>query len=147
MVQIRNPWIFQEMLDGMDRMSRCPSWAFGGVEALNSRKSGSFTVTETTATLQLDLPGVAEEDVNISLENNRIKIEAKRGDARSEAEEVILRERSFGEFSREYRLPWPVAAEGVQARLEEGVLTLDLERNPDSAPRRIEVKSASSATN
>jgi|GEM_PF-1503139 len=142
MVQIRTPWIFQEMLDGMDRMSRCPSWAYGGVEALNNRSAGSLNVTEKTASLQLDFPGVSEEDVNISLESNRIKIEAKRKDARVDSEDVVLRERSFGEFSREYKLPWPVAAEGVQARLEDGVLTLTLERNPDSAPRRIEVKTA-----
>ena len=142
MVQIRTPWIFQEVLDGMERMNRCPSWAFGGVEALHARSGGSLNVTETKASLQLDLPGVQQEDVNLSLENNRIKIEAKRKDPRTESEDVVLRERSFGEFSREYRLPWPVTADGVQARLDQGVLTLELERSPESAPRRIEVKTA-----
>lgn len=141
MVQIRTPWVFQDLVEGLDRMNRCSSMAWGGVESLQNRSSSGLQVEDGTARLELDLPGVSTEGLEITLENNRLRIQARRQDERSDSEEVSLRERSYGELTREYRLPWPVKADGVQAQLEQGVLSLTLERSPESAPRQIEVKS------
>lgn len=139
MVHIRSPWIFQDMMDELDRWSRDPSWAFGGREAPDT---GGLDVNDGTATLELELPGVEDSDLDIVLEDNRLRVLAKRSDLAGDREDVLLRERTYGEFSREYRLPWPVDEASAVARLEHGVLHLDMKRAPEAEPRRIEVRSA-----
>ncbi len=143
MVHIRTPWVFQDIVDELDRWARNPSWAFGGLESPSVGGSGGLQIEEGRATLQLELPGVAESDLDVFIEDNRLRIQANRGDASQEAEDVLLRERTYGEFSREYRLPWPVDEAAVQARLENGLLLVDLQRAAEAAPRRIPVKTES----
>lgn len=139
MVHIRTPWVFQDMMDELDRWARDPSQAFGGLE---SAGAGGLDVQDGTATLTLELPGVEESDLDIVLEDHRLRVVARRSDQASEREDVLLRERTYGEFSREYRLPWPVDEASAVAHLEHGVLRLELNRAAEAAPRRIEVRSA-----
>jgi len=137
MVHIRTPWVFQDLVQELDRMSRDAGWPFGS--PADASLSG-LDVREDAASLTLELPGVRGEDLELVLEEDRLRIEARRGTEHAEGEEVVLRERTRGEFFREYRLPWTVREEDVEARLERGVLTLTLARAPESAPRRIQVR-------
>lgn len=139
MVSIRHPWSFQDLYEELDRMTRDFSRVFDLDSCLAAGPETGLKLAETEAELELDLPGVREEDLSIALDNNRLRIEARREDARREAEDVVLRERSYGEFSREYRLPWPVSEEGIQAAFRHGVLKVRLPRAPEALPRKIAV--------
>jgi len=141
MVHIRHPWVFQDLVDELDRMTRDMGWAFDSAARLPGSADSGLQVSEDEATLQLDLPGVNAEDLDISLEDGLLKILARRSDPVQEGEEVLLRERNFGEFTQAFRLPWRVREEDVQASLKQGVLRLTLKRSPEAAPRRIEVRS------
>jgi hypothetical protein len=141
MVHIRTPWVFQDIVNELDRWARNPSWAFGGLESGSLSGNGGFHVEEGVATLTLELPGVEESDLDILIENDRLRLTAKRHDQGTEREDVLLRERTYGEFGREYRLPWPVDESAGRATLEKGVLTLVLHRAEEAAPRTIEVRS------
>jgi HSP20 family protein len=57
-----------------------------------------------------------------------------------ENEDVVLRERSYGEFTREYSLPWTVSENDIQARFRHGVLTVRLPKAPEPESRRIAVQ-------
>jgi HSP20 family protein len=142
MVNIRAPWAFENLVHELDRITRDMDWAFGGPAVCSQSVSPALEVDDHTARLALDLPGVAEDDLAIELEDNRLKISASRSDLHQEEEEVLLRERTYGDFQRLYRLPWPVKEDGIEARFDHGVLSVRLDRAPESAPRRIEVKSA-----
>ncbi len=140
MVNIRNPWHFQDLVEEIDRMTRDFSRVFDAPGCLLDGPETGLRLEEDAATVELELPGVTDEDLSLALEDNRIRIEARRADDRKEGEDVVLRERSYGEFSREYRLPWPVRPEDVEANFTQGILRVRLPRAPEAAPRRIPVK-------
>lgn len=74
-----------------------------------------------------DLPGVDKQNVNIDVQENLISISAKSGtEAESEEEGYMRRERTYKMFSRTLTLPEAVTSEGAKAKLENGVLTVEL---------------------
>src|SRR3954469_7239269 len=78
-------------------------------------------------TVTLDLPGVAREDLSISIEGPVVRIATKEGVKRS--------------FKAAYELPQDIDAEATSAKLENGVLTLALaKKQPVNNSRTIEVK-------
>jgi HSP20 family protein len=100
-------------------------------------------------TVTVELPGVEEKDIDVSLAGNQLTV---KGEKKSEQEErkddagrVFHRvERSYGAFQRTMTVPFEIAPDKVSAELEDGVLTISLPK-PDTAnvePRssRIEVK-------
>lgn len=102
----------------------------------------SFDVKETPDAYQFraDLPGIAEADLEISLEGARLTVAGKRDeDALLEGERLHLGERSHGRFSRTFTLPEDVEGEKVVAELRNGVLTLMIPKRPDVRPRKIKV--------
>lgn len=106
-------------------------------------RSPSLDVTETEAgyKVALDLPGVAKEDVKITIEGRQVSVSAttQREDVRKEGERVLYRERSTSSFARSFTLPQEVDQESSQARLDNGVLTLTLARKRVAAGKQLAV--------
>lgn len=108
----------------------------------------TFEVKETkdAYVFKADLPGVKENDLDVSLADNRIVISGKRSEERrEEGERYYAYERSYGSFSRAFTLPEGIDAENVNAELKEGVLTVSVPKKPESQPRRIALKGGASA--
>ena len=85
----------------------------------------SFEMTESEDAYELraDLPGVKEEDIEISLRGNQLTIAGHREKEHSETHaQVHTSERSFGSFSRSFTLPAGTDREHIDAELENGVL-------------------------
>jgi HSP20 family protein len=102
----------------------------------------SFDVRETPDAYQFkaDLPGIAEADLEISLEGTRLTVAGKREEeALKDGERSHLSERSQGRFSRTFTLPEDVEGEKVVAELRNGVLTLMVPKRPEVRPRKINV--------
>ncbi|ATB30565.1 Hsp20/alpha crystallin family protein [Melittangium boletus] len=102
----------------------------------------AFEVKETNDAyvFKADVPGVKEEDLEISLTGDRITISGKRENERQEdSDRFYAYERSFGSFSRSFTLPEGVDAEHCVADLKEGVLHLRLPKLPEVQPKRIQV--------
>ena len=76
----------------------------------------------------LDMPGVAKEDVKITVDGRRITVQAERGTAAGadDGARLIHRERAAPAYARSFVLPADVEQAATQARLEHGVLTLTL---------------------
>ena len=76
----------------------------------------------------LDMPGVAKEDVKITVDGRRITVQAERGTAAGtdDGARLIHRERATPAYARSFVLPADVEQATTQARLEHGVLTLTL---------------------
>jgi HSP20 family protein len=105
--------------------------------------SPSFEVFERKDgyVFKADLPGVNQEDLDITLNANRLTISGKReAEERKEGERFYAYERSFGSFTRSFTLPEGVDEEHVAAELKNGVLTLVVPKKPEVQPKRISIK-------
>jgi len=73
-----------------------------------------------------DLPGVKKEDINVSLQNGVLSIEASmnREDTEEKEGKVIRKERHSGSFMRSFNIGSNVQQEDINANFENGVLTL-----------------------
>ena len=101
-----------------------------------------FDVKETkdAYVIKADLPGVKEEQVDVSLSGNLLTINGKREEEhREEGENYYAMERSSGSFARSFTLPENVDAEGVSADLKSGVLTVQIPKRPESQPKKIAI--------
>ncbi|MFG0320041.1 MAG: Hsp20/alpha crystallin family protein [Planctomycetota bacterium JB042] len=87
--------------------------------------------------LHLDLPGVAREDLEVKFEQGRLMVRAERTDA---GETLTHREFGSARYRRAFALPDGYDAEEIEARLENGVLTLVVPKAAAHRPRRIEVR-------
>lgn len=109
-----------------------------------------FDVKETKESyvFTADLPGIKDEDLDISLTANQLVVSGKRElEESKESEKYHLYERSYGQFSRSFTLPDGIDPERVTAHLKDGVLTLTVGKKPEVQPRRIQIsgKAATSA--
>lgn len=102
----------------------------------------SFEVKEQNDSYVLlaDMPGVKEEDLDISLHNNVLTISGHRAaEQRQENETYYLYERQYGSFSRSFSLPEEANSEEIQANLENGVLRVNIGKRAETKPRKISV--------
>ena len=78
-------------------------------------------------TLSVDLPGVDKKDIDISLKDGYLTIEAVRRSEESEGgekSEYVFRERSFGRMTRSFYVGDGISDENVKAKYENGILTV-----------------------
>ncbi len=75
--------------------------------------------------IKAELPGVKKEDLDIDIEDNYLRINAKKIDETSEEEKNYKHsEFSYGEFSRTVQLPEEIDIEKTEAKLEHGILKI-----------------------
>lgn len=85
-----------------------------------------------------DLPGIKEEELDITLTENRLTISGKReAEERKEGERYYAYERHYGSFTRSFSLPEGVDSEHVRAEMKDGVLNLVVPKRPEVQPRKI----------
>ncbi|MBV9126681.1 MAG: Hsp20/alpha crystallin family protein [Verrucomicrobia bacterium] len=89
-------------------------------------------------TLQVELPGVNKHGLEITVENGELTIVGRREPFQTEAE-LVYRESRTADFRRAFELDPSIDTTRIAARLEQGVLTLDLPKAEAAKPRRIEV--------
>ncbi len=88
-------------------------------------------VFETTNTLnvEVEIPGVKKEDIKLTLEDNILTIQGeKKVDERNDVQKTFRCERSFGSFKRSFTLPVDVNPDKVNAKFENGLLSITLEK-------------------
>ncbi len=94
-------------------------------------------------TVQLEMPGVAKEDVKVTVEGRRVTVQAKHevAEEKSDAasDRIVYRERFATSYSRSFALPLEVEQAAAGARLENGVLTLTLPKRNVRAAAQVTV--------
>jgi HSP20 family protein len=141
-------------LFGLQRLNRILDEAFAGLpfpeqggNILTASWVPATDVSEDANTIQItmELAGVNPEDVRISLEGNVLTI---RGEKRQEDEENSERvhriERIYGMFERTFVLPNTADPDRIEARYENGVLTVSIPKTERARPREIQVNSSAS---
>ena len=93
--------------------------------------------------LTAELPGLAEDDITIELENNVLTVSGEKNEVREEDDEerkYHVYERSYGSFSRAFTLPRTVDGQNIVATFENGILTVKLPKVPEAKGRKIEIQ-------
>ncbi|MGQ9663079.1 MAG: Hsp20/alpha crystallin family protein [Kiritimatiellia bacterium] len=96
--------------------------------------------TGTSFHLMLDMPGVEQEAVNITVEDGVLTIE---GQARVEVPQgydLIGQEYEVARFRRDFRLPEFVNVDGIKAKVSRGVLEVTVPKREEARKRRVEIE-------
>ena len=93
--------------------------------------------------LKADLPGLAESDVNLEVQDGTLTISGERNAEHEEREKGWYRiERSFGSFSRSLTLPDGVDPDRIEASFKDGVLDVRIPKPEERKPQRISISAS-----
>jgi len=99
---------------------------------------------EHNLVLKLEVPGVNEEDLKLSVDNNTMTVSGERKLEKEEKEENFHRiERRYGSFTRTFRLPSTVDPEKVEAAYDKGILKITLAKRAEAKPKQIKIGNGS----
>ena len=86
-------------------------------------------------TVRADMPGASKESIKVNVEGRLLTISGDRTtvDETKDNDKVVRTERSMAEFVRTVELPGPVKADSVDAKYDNGVLTLNLPKDNQTA--------------
>jgi HSP20 family protein len=98
--------------------------------------------TDQSYQIKANLPGIAKDDINIEIDGNTVKITASSATqmAAPEGEKWLRKERYTGKFERQFTLSADIDADGVNAKLEHGVLALTLPKKSVLAAKKISIQ-------
>ena len=120
--------------------------ADGDLEEVGGEFVPEFEMKETDDAFLLkgDVPGVKEDDIEISCSGQSLSVSGKREEeAREEGERYYRYERSFGSFSRTFTLPETADLDNASASLDSGVLTVTMPKRESAKARKISVSKSS----
>lgn len=95
--------------------------------------------------ISVELPGVSEEDIHLSVEGGVVTVSGEKSETREEKGETwYFSERQYGSFKRSFRLPDDADADKAEAHVKNGVLEVSVPRRKENPAKskRIEVKKA-----
>jgi HSP20 family protein len=104
-----------------------------------------FVEDENRFHLTVELPGMTDKDVTVSLTDRTLTISGEKKEEKEKKDkEVYRRERAYGSFRRVMELPGDVDADKIHASFRNGVLTIDLPKSKEAQEkvRQIPVKAA-----
>lgn len=115
----------------------------------NSLPKVDVKETKDSYDMYMDLPGMDENDVNVELDHNVLKISSVRtenkedkGDKNEKESKYLIRERRMTSFSRSFTLPEDVDGSKISATFKNGILALTLPRTSAPAPKKIAITAA-----
>ena len=134
------------MQDRMNRMNR----VFRGSHSPEGPEEALTTTTlappvdiyedEHNIILKIEVPGIDEKDIDVSIQNNTLTVRGERKIEKDEKEENFHRvERQYGSFTRSFTLPSSVDPGQVNARCDKGVLKISLAKKAEAKPTQIKV--------
>lgn len=115
--------------------SRLSDWLSPAAEASQTGEAYRIAV---------ELPGVVEDDIEVTVENGVVEIPGEKRSGREKTGDTwYFSERRFGSFSRSFRLPSDADDSGVRAEMKDGILTVIVPRRPsDKTAARVPIEKA-----
>ena len=134
--------VFEELDRGLNQFVR-------GVLSAETQASGSPPVTlfemADRYRMECDMPGVALEDISVSVENYVLTISGRRKTKElQQAAKVVLNERTVCEFCRSIQLAKNADVKTVDAELSNGVLVVTIMKRAEVLPQKIQIRRSGS---
>lgn len=89
--------------------------------------------------VHFDLPGVDPDTIELTIEKNVLTVKAERSWPTEEGDELLVTERAQGSFSRQLFLSDSLDADRIEARYDQGVLTLRIPVAEAAKPRKVTI--------
>ncbi len=140
-------WRFRNPLDEVQQMRRQLEQLFENAGATNrGMGAGVFPPVNLAEDknnyfVRAELPGLEANELDIQVSANNLAISGERKIAAEEGARYHRREREAGTFSRMIGLPGDVDTDKVDAKLENGILTVVIPKAEAAKPKQISVKS------
>jgi len=97
--------------------------------------------TEDQFLISAELPGMKKEDININLENGRLSINGERSfESEQNGKKYHRIETKYGSFNRSFQLPDNVDEGSINAKYEDGLLNITIDKDEEKVKKRIEIK-------
>jgi len=130
----------QERVNRIFRESYSPETPEEALTTSNFAPPVDVYEDEHNITLKIEVPGIDEKDMDVSIENNTLTVRGQRRFEKDEKEENFQRvERTYGSFTRSFTLPNTVDTEQVSAHYDKGVLRIRLAKRAEAKPKQIKV--------
>ncbi len=127
-----NNWMEQD-----DFFSNLGHSFFEGTKSLNQSLKTDIKETNDAYNVKVDIPGISKDDISLSYDSGVLSISAKRDSFEDKSDKdgnIITSERSYGSYSRQYRLP-NIIKDQISAKYTAGVLEITLPKSKtDSSP-------------
>ncbi|MGE5223760.1 MAG: Hsp20/alpha crystallin family protein [Omnitrophica WOR_2 bacterium] len=138
---------FREMMDLREAVDRMMERSFSNSPYSANMEWGlplDVVENEDEFLVKASLPGINPDDLDITYNDRILTIKGEiKGDEGTKGSKYHLRERWAGSFSRSITLPTRVDAEHIDAKYQDGILTLHLPKTEETKPRRIQINSES----
>lgn len=97
------------------------------------RAVSDFDETENEYIVEIELPGMNKEDIDLNVKNNSVEVKAKKKQEKSdEKEEGSFYAKSFAGFYQSITLPEDADSDNIEAEYKNGILTLKIPKKPSS---------------
>lgn len=117
-------------VDREDELTARPAWS----------PLADISETDRAYRIDIELPAVAAEAVDVSVKDGVLVISGERKSEREEGDRSHRVERRYGAFRKSFRLPENANEDAISAEAKHGVLYLTIEKREKEQPRAIEVK-------
>ncbi len=138
---------FRDLLSIQDEMNTLFNRAYGERSGEGEQRQRSWAPALDIAEhkdaylVQVELPGVKPDDLEITLEDGLLTIQGERNFTQESGDQQFHRiERRYGRFRRSITLPTQVQADAIEASFEDGLLTVRVPKAEEAKPRRINVQ-------
>lgn len=141
MKRSRFPMPLARLQDQLDQIFDQPD--FGISDLLNGGWIPAVDVLESQdkLTVKAELPGFKREDLDVSVHDNHLVLSGERkADMERKEGDFYRSERFYGKFHRSIELPFAVDTGRIEARYNDGVLTIMLPKSESAKAKQIEVK-------
>lgn len=99
--------------------------------------------TENGFEIHAELPGVTDDDLNVSVTDNLLTIKGeKRQEEKTEGKNYHRVERRYGSFQRSFTLPRQVNTSDIKAGFKDGILTLSIPKVEEAMPTEIQINTS-----
>jgi HSP20 family protein len=139
---------FREVTSLQERVNQLFNDVFSDIDSPDRSSLTSFSFAPRTdvyeeddrIVLEMEVPGMREEDVHLTLEGNTLSISGERKMENNHKPDRFQRvERYYGSFSRTFTLPATVDPDSVDAKYEHGILHVSMAKKANARPRQIKV--------
>jgi HSP20 family protein len=136
------PFSIEPVTDLLHKLFRTSHGLSVGEEGAFADIKLDITENDTAYTVEVELPGVEKDKIDVQIEGNSVSICARTegGKELKEGERVVRRERYTGTVSRFFSLPHDVNENNASAQFQNGLLTLVLPKKSPSAQKRLSIR-------
>jgi HSP20 family molecular chaperone IbpA len=101
--------------------------------------SADIFETDEALSVVMEMPGVEKKDIDIVLENHTLRVDGRIDFTKYEGMEPVYTEYNVGHYARAFTLSEKIDQDTISAELNDGVLTLTLQKSKEAQPRRISI--------